>query len=598
MRIVLLYPPPWKIPASGELPDLKDGPPLNYGKNIIDDGDFLTTPYGLLSLAAQALRAGHDVLTLNLSNFPWCEIELLIRNIDADLFGLSCHALNRRGVALMAKLIRQAHPAAHIVCGGPFVTAVPEETLQHYQDIDTIVIGEGEETFLELIHRLEAGKSVKGLAGTACRSGAGILRGPPRPRITDLDSLASPLAYFPMDTLVTSRGCPGECTFCGSKVMWGKKVTFHSVDYVLDMLQKAVCQYGRQFIMFKDDTFTAYRKRALALCQGIIQRKINFLWSCDTRVNALDEELLYFMRLAGCQRLSLGVESASPVILKNIKKHISPKMVLDVTRLAKKYGFQIRYYMMVGNRGETVETMRQSLNFIKKAQPHECHIFPLSIYPGTEEFDIFQEHGGTADIFFRENCKILEKYLDMPPDEKRVVTDLLQENTGHEFSGYTVAALKTILKRLPNHAAAHVDLAGAYIREGQYDNAEKHLRLAFEQNYPLPGLIFNYLACIAAAKHDFSAVMGNLIKAFKLFPHEIVSQNMKLLAAWHKEGGPQSNLDLNLICHNFFERNSILEQPEGPGRIQLHVRKMGKIYNLRQGGDLEYYKRKPLVVEC
>jgi anaerobic magnesium-protoporphyrin IX monomethyl ester cyclase len=284
MRIVLLYPPPWKIPASGELPDLKDGPP-NCGENIIDDGDFLTSPYGLLSLAAQALRAGHDVLTLNLSNFPWCEIDLLMRNIDADLFGLSCHAENRHGVAMMAKLIREAHPAAHIVCGGPFVTAVPEETLKHYQDIDTIVIGEGEDTFLELIHRLEAGKSTEGLVGTAYRSGTGIFFGPPRQRITDLDSLASPLDYFSIGTLVTSRGCSGECTFCGSKVMWGRKITFHSVDYVLDMLQKAVCQYGRKFICFKDDTFTAHRKRALALCQGIIKREINFLWSCDTRVN-------------------------------------------------------------------------------------------------------------------------------------------------------------------------------------------------------------------------------------------------------------------------------------------------------------------------
>ena len=301
MRIVLLYPPPWKIPAPAELPDLEDGPPLYHDKDFSDDGDFLVIPYGLLSLAAQALRAGHDVLTLNLSNFPWWEIELLIRTIDADLFGLSCHTLNRRGVALMAKLIREAHPTAHIVCGGPFVTALPEETLKHYQEIDTIVIGEGEETFLELVHRLEAGQSTEGLVGTAYRRGAEILIGPPRQRIIDIDALASPLDYFSMRTLVTSRGCPGECTFCGSKLMWGRKVTFHSVDYVLDMLQKAVCQYGQKVISFKDDTFTANRKRALNLCQGIIKRKINFVWSCDTRVNMIDEELLYFMRLAGCQ---------------------------------------------------------------------------------------------------------------------------------------------------------------------------------------------------------------------------------------------------------------------------------------------------------
>jgi anaerobic magnesium-protoporphyrin IX monomethyl ester cyclase len=203
MRIVLIYPPPGKILAPEESPDLlKETPLQKYVKDTIEDGDILCSPYGLLSLAAQAIRAGHDVLTFNLSSFPWLQSELLIRNINANLFGLSCHTYNLRGMAMIAKLIREAHPKAHIVCGGPFVTAVPEKTLKHFQEIDTIVIGEGEETFLELIRHLEAGKSTDGLAGTVCRSGDSILIGPPRKRIDDLDSLASPLDFFKLHTLV------------------------------------------------------------------------------------------------------------------------------------------------------------------------------------------------------------------------------------------------------------------------------------------------------------------------------------------------------------------------------------------------------------
>ncbi len=525
MRIALLYPPPWKIPARGEANDfLKDGPPPNDDKDIINDGDFTSAPYGLLSLAAQALRAGHDVLTINLSNLPWRDIELLIRHINAELFGLSCHTLNRRGTAMLAQLIREVHPEAHIVCGGSFVTVLPEATLKHYRAIDTIVIGEGEETFLELVHRLEKGESLEGLAGTAWRSAKGIHIGPPRKRIHNLDSLASPADYFHISALVSSRGCPGECTFCGSKTMWGKQLTCHSVDYVLDMLQKVVCQHGQKFVAFKDDTFTANHKRALAICKGIIKLKLNFIWSCDTRVDTLDEEVLYFMRLAGCQRLSLGVETASPVILKNIKKHISPRMVLDATQLAKKYGFQVRYYMMAGNRGETLETFQQSLDFIKEAQPHEVTIANLAIYPGTEEFDIFQENGGEPEIFFQQDFISLERLAGMLADGEEILN--LKKNISHRnVLNYTAKELETILGRLPNHSAIHMDLAGAYYREGHYDKAEKHVRRALEMNYPLPGLAFNYLACIAAGKQDFSNVMGNLIKAYKFFPHEVVIRN-------------------------------------------------------------------------
>jgi radical SAM superfamily enzyme YgiQ (UPF0313 family) len=569
----------------------------NYGKNMIDDGDFLTIPYGLLSLGAQTRRAGHDVLTLNLSNFPWRDIELLISHIPGDLFGLSCHVSNRRGLALLAKLIRKVHPQAHIVCGGPFVTALPGETLTHYQAIDTVVIGEGEETFLELIGRLERGEATAGLAGTAWRSGGRVHFGPPRQRITDLDTLASPLDYFPTKTLITSRGCPGECTFCGSKAMWGKELTFHSVDYVLDMLQKAVNHYGQKIIVFKDDTFTAHRDRALAICRGIIRLKLNFVWSCDTRVNALNEEVLYFMRLAGCQRLSLGVESGSPLILKNIKKHISPELVLEVTRLAKKYGFQIRYYMIAGNRGETVETFQQSLDFLQEAQPHETIMYPLHIYPGTADFDILKAQGLVPEIFFTEDFETLAKFPGRPLDNRQLRRLYKKYHDSLAVSHYSLEELKTILRRLPHHPGVHMDLAGAYCRQGDYDAAEKHLQLALELNYPLEGQALNYFACIAAAKQDYSAVMINLIKAFRAFPHEVVGLNLKLLRDWHKEGGPQSGRPLTLVAHNLFERHFMLEQPQKPGPIRLHSRQSDKIYNLGDDYGIEYHQVKPLDIQ-
>lgn len=595
MRIALFYPPPWKMLPPGELQEgLRDGPPQDYGESNIDDGDFLQVPYGLLSLAAQAIRAGHDVLTLNLSNFPWSDIELLIRHTRADLFGLTCHASNQRGVGKLAQLIREVNPQAYIVCGGPFPTALPRETLNYYRGIDAVVMGEGEETFMELIHRLEAGGSTAGLAGTAWRSGDSVLIGPPRQRINNLDLLASPLDYFPTKVLVTSRGCPGECTFCGSKAMWGKQLTFHSAEYVIDMLQKAVCQNGQQYIMFKDETFTSHRARALDICQGIIKRNLNFIWSCDTRVDKLDEELLYFMRLAGCQRLSLGVESASPVILKNVKKHITPELVLEITRLAKKYGFQVRYYIMAGNRGETLETFRETLDFIEKAQPHQIISSKLIIYPGTEEFNIMQGNGATPEIFFKENYFYLKKFAGRPQDEKPVFGLMKENATLHNTLYYNVDELRSILEIFPNHPAVQLDLAGAYVREGQYDKAEEHVRRALELGYPFPGLALNYLACIAAAKRDFSGVMAYLFKAQENYPHDVVIKNMQSFHTWINAGGMEKGMPLNLIAHNLFEMNFIFQQPEKPGPIILRVGEEGKEYRLGPEDSLT----EPLHVQC
>src|SRR5438552_7537938 len=146
MRIALLYPPPWKIPLPGEKLDASeahDGPPSEYRAGDLDP-DFYQTPYGLFSLGAQAIRAGHQVKVLNLSAYPWPQVEEVIAKLDADLFGMSCWTANRRGVAFAARAIRESHPSAHIIVGGPHATPLAAEMLRHVPEIDTIALGESE----------------------------------------------------------------------------------------------------------------------------------------------------------------------------------------------------------------------------------------------------------------------------------------------------------------------------------------------------------------------------------------------------------------------------------------------------------------------
>jgi len=570
MRIVLLHAPPWKIPAAGEARDPADGPPASHPKPGVDDADFCTIPYGLLSLAAQALRAGHKVAVFNLSAFPWRDVDLLIRNVPGDLFGISCLTANRRGVTALARLIREAHPKAHIVVGGPHATALPKELLARCPAIDMIVMGEGEATFMDLVGRLAGGEPARGMAGAAWRNGEAIEIGPARPRVDDLDSLASPLDYFQSHIVLTSRGCPGQCTFCDSKTMWGRRVRFHSVGYVLDMLQKAVLGHGRRFLCVKDDTFTANRKRALAICRGILERKLNFIWSCDTRADSLDEELLHAMRLAGCRMLSLGVESGSPEILKNIKKNIAPERVTEVTQAAKKFGFQVRFYMMWGNRGETLATFQQSVDLIHAAQPNQVIFTLLSVYPGTEEFDLLRQEGVfTNDVFSTKDFMTLKCFLGRSADMDEMQKRVRQFENHLDFWDYGVEECRGILERLPNLHEAHMDLAGAYCRTGKPDLAEPHVHRALQMGYPLPGLAFNYLACIAAGKGDFDGAKAHLARAERSYPHGVVLRNKRLLEDWLALGGPNSRQPLTLIAHNHFETVWLQQQPEKPVPVRL-----------------------------
>jgi len=342
MRIALLYPPPWKISPVGQPPAPGwEGPPEGFAPGDLD-GDFYQVPYGLLSLASQAMHAGHEVKVLNLSAYPWPEVEHAVSRLQADLYGLSCWTANRRGMALMAEALRAHHPRAHIVVGGPHATALAPELLAHHPAIDTVLVGESEVTFLELLDRLAAKRSTRGLPGTVYRDGRQVKRGPARKALRKLDELACPHEHFTSHILMTSRGCPWSCTFCGAESSWGRGFRAHSVPYVLDALERAIARLPVKMIAIKDDTFTTDRKRVLALCRGIRERGLRFLWSCDTRVDMLDVELVRAMRLAGCQRLSLGVETGAPAILKTIDKRITierdydpsiPELVGDMDQL-------------------------------------------------------------------------------------------------------------------------------------------------------------------------------------------------------------------------------------------------------------------------
>jgi radical SAM superfamily enzyme YgiQ (UPF0313 family) len=569
MRIALIYPPPWKISPVGAAVDPIDGPPQEYAEGDLDT-DFYQIPYGLLSLAANASRAGHLVKVLNLSNRTWSDVEQIIGKLDADVFGMSCWTANRRGVELVAKLVKRVHPGSYVVIGGPHATPLANPILERWPAVDCVAVGEGEATFLELLDRLQSGRSMSGLAGAVVRHNGEIQRGPKRPAVNRLDELANVQDYFPTHILMTSRGCPWNCTFCGAETSWGRGFRSLSVPRVLDCIEAALARVKPRILLIKDDTFTANKRRVLEICNGILERKLRFSWSCDTRVDVLDDELLRAMRLAGCERLSLGVESGSPEILRLINKRITAEQIIASADSARRYGIRTRFYMMLGNRGETEATFRESLRFLDQARPSSYIFSCLSIYPGTDDYEDAAKAGRIdPEAYFTGKFQELKIPFDATESDARVMNGWFHANRGvRKQHTPDIAELRSVLANLGEHHAAHLDLAEALVEAGNFDDAELHLQRAEQLDSPTPGLILNARACIAAQQRDYVRLKNLLIEAAQRDPqHYILLKNAALTKAWFNAGHHQSNRTLELEARHDFELFERTVQPMLPGEL-------------------------------
>ncbi|GFO66976.1 B12-binding domain-containing radical SAM protein [Geomonas limicola] len=532
LRIALIYPPPWQIESSGDSHKMPFGP--SHGNSLRDlDGDFRTITYGLMTIAAQAKRAGHEVNVYNLCSCPWQDIVTLISSTKADVFGISAFTGNRRGMAAIAALIRQLHPYAHITVGGPFATALPEETLEYYSDIDTVVIGEGEDTFMELLNFLVSGRQPIGIPGTAWRDGKDIIRGPQRPRIQDLDSLASPFDYFSSTIVMTSRGCPSKCSFCGGYATWGRKVSFLSAESSLATIKKALDRLPVPYLAIKDDTFTANRQRVISICDLIVENKLNFIWGCDSRVDCLDDEILKKMRFAGCQMISLGVESGSPEILKTMRKGTTPEKVLEVSRIAKKYGIYVRYYMILPNKGETPETLQQSIDLIKAGKPNEYVICSLGFYPGTEDWEVLCDSQGiTPSIFFMNDFIELGVANNREKEFEQLMLQVQCDIGSIHGFDFSVYERESVIEQLPESHLAHLELANAYFRCSRMDEAINELDKADKLGFPIKNIILNQRACISITQNKYDEALNYLEQAIQAYPHKIISNNLSVLNDW------------------------------------------------------------------
>jgi len=380
--------------------------------------DVGAVPLGVYYVAAVLKDSSYDVEILNWHDINATpeKIKEILGEKKPDVIGFSILHGNRWGGLEIARIAKQIDPRVTIVFGGVGATFLWEHFLTHFSDLDFVVIGEGEHTFLNLVRHLESGRleAIESLDGLAFRKDGRAVRTADAPPIAPLDDLPDPARYFTFRHLSLTRGCAGNCNFCGSPRFWGRHVRFHSADYFVEQIQR-LYQKGTRFFYFSDDTFTVNKKRVIEICKKIIEKELDITWNAISRVDHVNEEILFWMRKAGCVQISYGVESGSEKIRNFLQKKITTETILNAFTLTQRYGIMARAYFIYGCPQESWQTIQETIDLIGRIKPLSTVFYILDIFPGTrlyEDFKKRQQH--TEDIWLKRIEDIM--YFETDPD--------------------------------------------------------------------------------------------------------------------------------------------------------------------------------------
>ena len=364
-------------------------------------------PLGLALIGAELEKAGYTVTLLdaNAAQLTPEEIPSLVAGVD--VIGLTAMTPTISTALKIALLIKKARADIKIIMGGAHATMLPAETMASGPEIDVIVRGEGDETIVELMKALEANKTLESVAGIAYRGEGRVKFTAERPCLADMDALPFPAYHLlpwksyqphpphglrrPFAAVVTSRGCPYHCAYC-SKPVFGTKFRAQSPERVIAELEYLQKTLGVKEIAFYDDSFTLDKKRIHAIADKIVTSKIKIAWTCETRVNLVDKELLKHMKESGCYSVSYGIETASPEIIKVLHKDTSIPQVEEAVRATREAGIGVVGYFMLGSPGETPETIRQTIDFAKRLKVDFAQFSVTTPFPGTELYDIYMRN--------------------------------------------------------------------------------------------------------------------------------------------------------------------------------------------------------------
>lgn len=395
MRVLLIYPPISKEER--------------YSSAIGNAGGR-QMPLGVFYLASYLRQQGHPVSVIDgeAEGLSASEILTRVREFQPGLVGISASTVAFHRGLEVAQEIKALRPDCPIVLGGPHASSNVAHAMS-FPEFDFAVVGEGEAPLAELIGVLENGGELASVRSLAYRQAGELVVNPLAPRIADLDSipipaydLASDLSLYvpppcnykksPVANIITSRGCPNQCTFCDRSV-FGQSLRLRSAENVAAEIEYLWREHHVREIAFVDDTFTLRPQRIRDIFQVLDRKGLAFPWTCMSRINTVDEDLLAFMRDRGCWHISFGIESGSEDILRRIKKNISLEQARRVVQWCAKLGIRTKGFFIVGHPGETLETIEQTIRLALDLGLDDVVATINTPIPGSEQYRDAAQYG-------------------------------------------------------------------------------------------------------------------------------------------------------------------------------------------------------------
>jgi anaerobic magnesium-protoporphyrin IX monomethyl ester cyclase len=438
--MVILINPPW----------------IKKEENIWKKISSCMPPLGLASLASFLERNNVEVTIIDAQaeQMALADIIQRIGRYNPLFIGITATTSIIDNGLEIARLCKEAFPESKVIMGGVHPMVMTEEVLDNLS-VDFIVRGEGELALLDLVK----GRDLKSIGGVSYKLEGKIYHNDDRPVIDNLDSLPFPAYHLlpmrkyypalgaykrlPAISMVTTRGCPGRCTFCYGGML-GKHIRHRSAQNIIEEIKLLKADYGIKEICFYDDTFTVFKDNVKQFCRLLIQDKINISWSCFSRVDFIDEETLKEMKEAGCHQIMYGIESADEGILKNINKRFSLEQANRIMALTKKVKIDVRAAFMFGSPGETEETMQRTINYAIKSDP-DLVVFNITTpYPGTEMFKWAKDKGYLRTLNW-EKYDLATAVMELPTVDSRTV-EKYYKNAYKKFYLRPAYIIKRILR--------------------------------------------------------------------------------------------------------------------------------------------------------
>lgn len=402
MRVLLLNPPE-RHTVQANLPE------------AVERLRGATPPIGLMYIAGAAREGGrYDVsfIDAHAERIDYPKLEQTIGIMRPDVVGLPVNTFTLLDAIEAVKVVRRASPESVVVAGGLQPFLYPRETAA-LSVFDYALQGEGERSFPKLLAAIEEWEGFERVPGILFQRGGRIVANPPPPPVENLDELPFPAhdltpirryrsivtSRRPVGIVISSRGCPFQCAFCSHSAT-GKRYRVRSPQNVVE--EMAFCKsLGIRYLLFYDEVMTVNKERMLALCAAIQGRDLRLPWMARARVGSIDADTLAAMKRAGCELVTMGIESGSPRVLARLNRPTDTAAMIDTFRQARRAGLRTIAYFMIGNPDEKMADVQASLDIAKRARPDMVHASVFTPYPATDLYEEGRRTGRFPTDFWR-----------------------------------------------------------------------------------------------------------------------------------------------------------------------------------------------------